>query len=188
MSFNQITHSSLILYYQAFWCLKMRCLTEQVYIDDLEADEEGIAESLMDEHSIATVARPGTSLRMATARPTQTSQAIRPVTASGRPLTGMLRTGHSGQTRHYGERTENSAHWKNIETHDIILGKIRPNGNGIDADPTGRPIHQFGSTQCGQIRCHPNTGQTTFRIHLLFREQYPSGVGVGGQGYRTQPV
>lgn len=82
---------------QAFWCLKMRCLTEQVYVDDLEADEEGIAESLMDEHSIATVARPGTSLRMATARPTQTSQAIRPVTQSGRPLTGMLRPGTQGR-------------------------------------------------------------------------------------------
>lgn len=28
---------------QAFWTLKMRGLTEQLYVDDLEADEDGIA-------------------------------------------------------------------------------------------------------------------------------------------------
>ncbi|XP_027196782.2 tetratricopeptide repeat protein 8 [Dermatophagoides pteronyssinus] len=81
---------------QLFWCLKLRCLTEQTYVDDLEADEDGIAETLMDETRIAETARPGTSLRTAT--PTSlarqsTSQAIRPVTQSGRPLSGMIRPG-----------------------------------------------------------------------------------------------
>ena len=47
---------------QAAWCLKLRCLTEQVYVDEVENDEEGIAESLMDDNSMAQVARPGTSL------------------------------------------------------------------------------------------------------------------------------
>jgi tetratricopeptide repeat protein 8 len=83
---------------KAFWCLKMRCITEQVYVDDLEADEEGIAESLMDDNSIAQIARPGTSLKTSsTARPLPTSQSIRPVTQSGRPLTGMLRPGTQGR-------------------------------------------------------------------------------------------
>lgn len=78
--------------------MKMRSLTEQVFVDDLEADEEGIAESLMDDNSIAQVARPGTSLRTtATARALQTSQAVRPVTQSGRPLTGMIRPGTQGR-------------------------------------------------------------------------------------------
>lgn len=65
----------------------MRCLTQQVYIDDLEADEEGIAELLMDENAVAQVARPGTSLKTGI----DTSKAnlsIRPVTQSGRPITG----------------------------------------------------------------------------------------------------
>lgn len=44
----------IIFWFQAFWCLKMRCFTEQVYVDDLEADEEGIAE-MLDENSIAQV-------------------------------------------------------------------------------------------------------------------------------------
>lgn len=43
--------------------LKMKALTEQVYVDDIEAEEEGIAETLLDNDIIAQVARPGTSLR-----------------------------------------------------------------------------------------------------------------------------
>lgn len=43
--------------------MKTRALTEQVYVDEIENDEEGIAEMLMDDNSIANVARPGTSLK-----------------------------------------------------------------------------------------------------------------------------
>ena len=117
-------------YDQAFWTLKMRCLTEQLYVDDLEADEDGIAgkktresnfrrpeiekkakatllpktlssrlESIMDENSISQVARPGTSLRTGLSSSHQlstpsSSQSIRPVTQSGRPITGILRPGN----------------------------------------------------------------------------------------------
>jgi tetratricopeptide repeat protein 8 len=41
----------------------MKALTDQVYVDDIEAEEEGIAEAVMDSDTIAQVARPGTSLR-----------------------------------------------------------------------------------------------------------------------------
>jgi tetratricopeptide repeat protein 8 len=40
----------------------MRALTEQVYIEELEMDDEGITE-LLDENSVAQVSRPGTSLK-----------------------------------------------------------------------------------------------------------------------------
>ena len=43
--------------------MKTRALTEQVYVDEVDVDEEGIAEMLMDDNSIAQVARPGTSLK-----------------------------------------------------------------------------------------------------------------------------
>jgi len=64
-------------------------------VDDLETDEEGIAETLMDENRIAETARPGTTLRTAATSIARqsTSQAIRPVTQTGRPLSGMLRSG-----------------------------------------------------------------------------------------------
>ena len=70
-------------------------MTEQTYVDDLETDEDGIAETLMDENRIAETARPGTTLRTATTSLARqsTSQAIRPVTQVGRPLSGMIRPG-----------------------------------------------------------------------------------------------
>lgn len=37
--------------------MKLRALTEQTYIDEVEYDEEGLAEMLMDENTIAQVAR-----------------------------------------------------------------------------------------------------------------------------------
>ena len=46
---------------QAAWCLKTRALTGQVYVDEVEVDEEGIAEVLMDDNSMAQFvgSRPG---------------------------------------------------------------------------------------------------------------------------------
>lgn len=52
-----------VLLLQAAWTLKTRALTEQVYVDEVEVDEEGLAEMLMDDNSIAQVSRPGTSLK-----------------------------------------------------------------------------------------------------------------------------
>ncbi|KAF2357594.1 Tetratricopeptide-like helical domain [Trinorchestia longiramus] len=82
-------------YDQAPWSLKMRALTEQVWVDEVEGDEEVLADALMDDNSIATIARPGTSLKTA---PPPTggqgpSQAVRPSTQSGRPLSGVMRPG-----------------------------------------------------------------------------------------------
>uniref|UniRef100_A0A8C5R7T4 Tetratricopeptide repeat domain 8 n=1 Tax=Leptobrachium leishanense TaxID=445787 RepID=A0A8C5R7T4_9ANUR len=77
---------------QAAWSLKTRALTEMVYVDEIEVDQEGIAEMLLDENSIAQVARPGTSLKLTTAKKFDgPSPAVRPVTQSGRPITGFVR-------------------------------------------------------------------------------------------------
>lgn len=78
-------------YDQAAWSLKTRALTEQVYVDDIEADEVGIADSILDDNQIAQVVRPGTSLRTPGTAHGGTSQAMRPVTTSGRPLSGVVR-------------------------------------------------------------------------------------------------
>lgn len=42
-------------YDQCAWFMKAKALTEQVYIDEVEADNDGIAEMLMDDNSIAQV-------------------------------------------------------------------------------------------------------------------------------------
>uniref|UniRef100_A0A3P8UEM5 Tetratricopeptide repeat domain 8 n=1 Tax=Cynoglossus semilaevis TaxID=244447 RepID=A0A3P8UEM5_CYNSE len=79
-------------YDQAAWSLKTRAMSEMVYIDEVEVDEEGIAEMMLDESSIAQVARPGTSLRLpGTSQGGGPTPAIRPMTQSGRPITGFVR-------------------------------------------------------------------------------------------------
>ncbi|XP_041947263.1 tetratricopeptide repeat protein 8 isoform X1 [Alosa sapidissima] len=77
---------------EAAWSLKTRALTEMVYIDEVDVDHEGIAEMMLDESSIAQVARPGTSLRLpGTSQGVGPSPAVRPMTQSGRPITGFVR-------------------------------------------------------------------------------------------------
>jgi tetratricopeptide repeat protein 8 len=80
---------------QAAWFLKLRALTEQTYVDEVEYEEEGLAETLLDENAIASLPRPGTSLRVPT-RGGGTSQGIRPLSQSGRPLSGFVRPGTLG--------------------------------------------------------------------------------------------
>ena len=41
---------------QAAWFLKLRSLTEQTYVDEVDMDEEGIAETFLDDTAIADVA------------------------------------------------------------------------------------------------------------------------------------
>ncbi|XP_042301326.1 tetratricopeptide repeat protein 8 isoform X1 [Sceloporus undulatus] len=82
---------------QAAWCLKLRALTEMVYVDEIDVDQEGIAEMMLDENAIAQVARPGTSLKVpGTSQGGGPSQAVRPVTQTGRPLTGFVRPSTQG--------------------------------------------------------------------------------------------
>ncbi|PNI84611.1 TTC8 isoform 9 [Pan troglodytes] len=79
-------------YDQAAWILKARALTEMVYIDEIDIDQEGIAEMMLDENAIAQVPRPGTSLKLPGTNQTGgPSQAVRPITQAGRPITGFLR-------------------------------------------------------------------------------------------------
>lgn len=53
---------------QAAWCLKMRAMTQRVYVDDIESEEFPEADFLED-HTMATAPRLGTSLKTAEAPP-----------------------------------------------------------------------------------------------------------------------
>lgn len=46
---------------KAAWLLKCNSLIRKSYIDDLEIDEEGIGDILLDENTVSQFARPGTS-------------------------------------------------------------------------------------------------------------------------------
>lgn len=58
---------------QATWCLKMRALTQKVYIDDIET-EELVMGDLLDDDTIASAPRPGTSMKI---EKTQSSSIMR---------------------------------------------------------------------------------------------------------------
>mmetsp|Transcript_18547 Transcript_18547/g.18628 ORF Transcript_18547/g.18628 Transcript_18547/m.18628 type:complete len:502 (+) Transcript_18547:215-1720(+) len=83
---------------QAAWFIKCKATIKMNYIDDIELDEEGVAEMLLDENAVASMPRPGTSLNapQGTARGAgQFDQGMRPVTQSGRPVTGFIRPSSS---------------------------------------------------------------------------------------------
>lgn len=85
---------------QAAWFVKCKAVIRLNFIDDIELDEESFAEVLMDENAIAAVPRPGTSLSAPQSAKSSSSsgsfdQGIRPVSNSGRPMTGFSRPGSS---------------------------------------------------------------------------------------------
>jgi len=78
-------------YDKAVWFLKCRALKRMAYADDLDLEESGAGEMLMDENNTANAPRPGTSLSHN--RTTGPDQSVRPVTKSGRLSTGFARPG-----------------------------------------------------------------------------------------------
>eukprot|EP00357_Protocruzia_adherens_P005949 CAMPEP_0114976674 /NCGR_PEP_ID=MMETSP0216-20121206/2806_1 /TAXON_ID=223996 /ORGANISM="Protocruzia adherens, Strain Boccale" /LENGTH=501 /DNA_ID=CAMNT_0002337633 /DNA_START=38 /DNA_END=1543 /DNA_ORIENTATION=- len=90
---------------QAAWFMKTRALTRKNWIDDIEVDEEGVGDILMDENATQAVPRPGTSFT----RPMTGSQGgngpsqiVRPNTKSGRPVSGFQRAGDRPTTNRGG--------------------------------------------------------------------------------------
>lgn len=82
---------------QAAWVLKCKAVTKKNYIDDLDLDEESVAEMLLDDNAVAAVPRPGTSLNAPQLNKGAGSfdQGVRPVSQSGRPVTGFTRPSSS---------------------------------------------------------------------------------------------
>lgn len=83
-------------YDQAAWLLKCRALTKKSWIDDLEIDEEGVADLLMDDNAVSNAPRPGTSFTRpltSAGQPGGISQVMRPMSNAGRPITGYQRPG-----------------------------------------------------------------------------------------------
>ncbi|KAF5307991.1 hypothetical protein FQR65_LT06559 [Abscondita terminalis] len=71
---------------QAVWCLKMKALTKRVYIDDIDS-EEIIAADFLDNDTVASAPRPGTSMKV------EQMLKSRPRTSTGRPISGINRPG-----------------------------------------------------------------------------------------------
>lgn len=87
-------------YDQQVWYIKTRALTLKNWMDDTEMEDDGVAEVLLDDNSMASAPRPGTSLQkpLTSARPGSSSNGNRPVSTSGRPLSGFARPGTNNRT------------------------------------------------------------------------------------------
>ncbi|RLN91567.1 hypothetical protein BBJ28_00007926 [Nothophytophthora sp. Chile5] len=84
-------------YDQAAWVTKTKALTQQNYIDDSELEEDGAADLLMDDNVMAAMPRPGTSLNRPNSRAGSGDASVRPMTSTGRPLSGFARPGTSSR-------------------------------------------------------------------------------------------
>ncbi|XP_019561779.3 tetratricopeptide repeat protein 8 [Aedes albopictus] len=132
--------------HQGPWELKMRSMTQRVYIDDIEADDD-VAEDILDTQTIATAPRPGTSIRTAAAMATSTAAGkgtaagARPRTGTGRPITGISRPGTLSLQRP-GSTLGNKTALKTARTagsaRNIRLGSASMFAVG---DPTGPLFH-----------------------------------------------
>ena len=72
------------------WFVKTRALTLKSWYDDTEAEEDGVAELLLEDNAMSSAPRPGTSLN----RPLSTAGGSRVGTSGGRPpTTGFARPG-----------------------------------------------------------------------------------------------
>ncbi|TRY55535.1 hypothetical protein DNTS_003660 [Danionella cerebrum] len=148
---------------QAAWSLKTRALTEMVYIDELEMEQQTIADLMLDENSIAQIARPGTSLRLpGTSQAGAPTPAVRPLTQSGRPLSGFVRPAAlSGRPETMEQlirtpRTGSTAH-----THTSAGRMLRLGTASMLTSPDG-PFINLSRLNLAKYAKRPNLSKTLF--------------------------
>lgn len=95
--------------------LKTHAIRRKNYVDDLEIDGETIGDKILDEYKISNKPNPGTSLQRPDSR--YINQGIRPMSSSGRPLTGYVRP----ETRSNNNETDKNSQLKRLTTGNRIM-------------------------------------------------------------------
>ena len=153
-------------YDEAIWSLKTRALTANVRVDDIEAEEEGIVDLVLDDNAIRQVPRPGTSLRIAPTASGQqmglTSQAYRPTSGSGRPLSGVVRNDQTGRpgTMENALKTPRTA--KTARPVSAASGRfVRMGTASLLSQPDG-PFINLARLNIGKYSKQPNISKALF--------------------------
>ena len=81
---------------KAIFQLKINCLIKDSLLEDIEFDEQDAAELLLDENQKSNIQRPGTSFNAVNVN-IKSEQIVRPISKSGRLMTGFIRPGTSAQ-------------------------------------------------------------------------------------------
>lgn len=77
--------------------LKTHAIRKKNFIDDLEIDDESLGDKILDEYKVTNNARPGTSFQGSGSR--GINQAVRPMSSSGRPISGVVRPNSRAMSR-----------------------------------------------------------------------------------------
>jgi tetratricopeptide repeat protein 8 len=77
--------------------LKTHAIRKKNFIDDLEIDDESLGDKILDEYKVTNNARPGTSFQGTGSK--GINQAVRPMSSSGRPISGVVRPNSRAMSR-----------------------------------------------------------------------------------------
>ena len=162
-------------YDEAIWSLKTRALTANVRVDDIEAEEEGIVDLVLDDNAIRQVPRPGTSLRAPTGQQMGTSQAFRPTSQSGRPLSGVVRNDQTGRpgTMENALKTPRTA--KTARPVSAASGRfVRMGTASLLSQPDG-PFINLARLNISKYSKQPNISKALFEyvFHHENRQSWP---------------
>lgn len=148
---------------QAAWFLKCKATIQQSYVDDIELEEEGIGEMLLDENAVAAVSRPGTSLSapQTASKTSSFNQSMRPVSSSGRPLTGFTRPSTS------------SSGGSSTNVRDALQSSANRRGN------TARPMTNLGrEVRLGTASLAQSSTGALVDINKINIKKYASRTGI----------
>ncbi|KAL9652353.1 hypothetical protein ABK040_012009 [Willaertia magna] len=126
----------------SMWYIKCKSITSKVWIDDTEMEDEGIADILLDETTMSTAPRPGTSFKRPLTNSSSSGRrsanpSVRPQTKDGRPITGFSRPGtNSGSRGGTGKLTSGSRGGTASSIENVFKGN-RP-GTNRPVTSTGR--------------------------------------------------
>jgi tetratricopeptide repeat protein 8 len=114
------------------WYVICRARTLESWTDFTEPDDLSAADYVFDEHVLSELPRPGTSLRTG-----MLSRGSRPVSTSGRPLSGYAHpTNPSGPSRGANPTTSSTAHFTRLATASLSF-------SGDEPDVTSINVSQF---------------------------------------------
>ncbi|KRX09628.1 hypothetical protein PPERSA_09298 [Pseudocohnilembus persalinus] len=136
---------------EAAWLLKCNSMIRKQYLDDLEVDEEGLGDMLMDENQISSIQRPGTSLQRINTGAGNLNPIQRPTSKSGRPITGFSRPGNNRPTTSQQGRLDTSMRG------NARLGTSRPITSG------GRHMRLGTASLAGNIQGFLQTDKLNMR-------------------------
>ncbi|EAY02968.1 TPR Domain containing protein [Trichomonas vaginalis G3] len=113
------------------WYIICKARSEESWTDFTEPDDETVTDMVFDENVVANVARPGTSLRTGTLL----SRGSRPITQSGRPVSGYAHTRPQSSRKISGNPTTSAtSRFSRLATASLAFSGDEPDVTSINTE------------------------------------------------------